>query len=103
VRFGSAEIYDVIDTCFSASVTLKPADTIVDCLAVGQTIEGGKDERVVLFVKLLPGEMMSSELEGKIKKQIRERRSARHVPALVRIGLLPQNVLLTDLNPILLR
>lgn len=83
VRFGSAEIYDVLDTCFSASAAPKPAHLIVDYLAVGQTFAHGNDERVILFVKLMPGETLSAELERKIREQIRVRRSARHVPAFV--------------------
>lgn len=74
-----------MDICFSASATPDPAFTILDCLAVGQMIDGGKDERVVLFVKLVEGETLSSELEKMIKHEIRVRRSARHAPGLVRI------------------
>ncbi|KAI0081811.1 acetoacetate-CoA ligase [Panus rudis PR-1116 ss-1] len=80
VRFGSAEIYDVIDTCFAPNAT-HFQHTIVDCLAVGQSIAQGTDERVILFVKLLEGEKLSAELETRIKGEIRARRSARHVPA----------------------
>jgi acetoacetyl-CoA synthetase len=60
-----------------------PTPSILDCLAVGQTMEGGSDERVILFVKLVEGEMLSPELEHRIKKEIRCRRSPRHVPARV--------------------
>jgi acetoacetyl-CoA synthetase len=90
VRFGSAEIYDVVESCFSGSAALKPAYQIIDCVAVGQTIDGGKDERVILFVKLVEGESLSPELERKIKEEIRVRRSARHVPACVSGGSLQQ-------------
>ena len=55
MRFGSAELYDVMDMCFGPDST-HHAHTVVDCLAVGQGIEQGTDERVVLFVKLLEGE-----------------------------------------------
>ncbi|KAG5643955.1 hypothetical protein DXG03_009306 [Asterophora parasitica] len=57
--------------------------TIVDALAVGQKIEGGTDERVVLFVKLPEGHILSADLEQKIKTEVRNRRSPRHVPARV--------------------
>ncbi|EPQ59247.1 acetoacetyl-CoA synthetase [Gloeophyllum trabeum ATCC 11539] len=80
VRFGSAELYDVLDMCFSGS-TSHPTGTIIDYLAVGQSLEGGADERVVLFIKLMEGERMSAELERKIKEEIRVRRTARHVPS----------------------
>lgn len=80
VRFGSAELYDVIDTCFAPNAT-HSSHTIVDCLAIGQSIAQGTDERVILFIKLLEGEKLGEELERKIRSEIRARRSARHVPA----------------------
>ncbi|KAL7282438.1 hypothetical protein ACG7TL_003909 [Trametes sanguinea] len=80
VRFGSAEIYDVIEHCFAPTST-HAAHTIVDSLVVGQSIAQGTDERVILFVKLLEGQMLTDELEKRIKGEIRARRSARHVPA----------------------
>ncbi|KAH7887731.1 hypothetical protein F5I97DRAFT_1804623 [Phlebopus sp. FC_14] len=80
VRFGSSELYDVLDACFSPSPTRQAADTIEDALAVGLAVENGTDERVILFVKLSAGEALSIELEEKIKREIRSRRSARHLP-----------------------
>ncbi|KAI0796637.1 acetoacetate-CoA ligase [Abortiporus biennis] len=80
VRFGSAELYDVIDMYFAPNVA-HSSHTIVDCLAVGQSIEQGTDERVILFVKLLEGQHLTAELEKKIKTEIRTRKSPRHVPA----------------------
>ncbi|KAH9936950.1 acetoacyl-CoA synthetase [Amylocystis lapponica] len=82
VRFGSAEIYDVIELCFAPGAS-HAAHTIVDCLVIGQSIAKGTDERVILFVKLLEGQVLSTELEEKVKTEIRSRRSARHVPARV--------------------
>ena len=62
----------------------------------GQSIAQGTDERVILFVKLLEGEVLSDELQKRIKHEIRTRRSARHVPAKVRAaavaGIRPSNV-----------
>ncbi|KAF8897544.1 acetoacyl-CoA synthetase [Infundibulicybe gibba] len=78
IRFGSSELYDVIDLCFSSTAG---DDFVVDCIAVGQKIEGGTDERVVLFVKLLEGQKLDSGLETKIRSEVRKRRSPRHVPA----------------------
>jgi len=80
IRFGSAEIYDVIELCFSPAVS-HAGHTIVDCLAVGQSIAKGTDERVILFVKLLEGQTLGADLEKRIRAEIRARRSARHVPA----------------------
>ncbi len=69
--------------CFAPEVT-HHAHTIVDALAIGQSIAQGTDERVILFVKLLEGEALSEDLVKRIKHEIRTRRSARHVPAKVR-------------------
>ncbi|KAH7914344.1 hypothetical protein BJ138DRAFT_1079714 [Hygrophoropsis aurantiaca] len=81
IRFGSSEIYDVLDTCFGPSPGRDPADTVEDFLAVGQAIDNGTDERVILFVKLQEGRTLSLEMEKRIKSEIRSRRSPRHVPA----------------------
>ncbi|GLB33820.1 putative acetyl-coenzyme A synthetase N-terminus [Lyophyllum shimeji] len=78
IRFGSSELYDVLDLCFSGA---SAEQTIVDSLAVGQKIDGGADERVILFVKLPEGHVLSADLEQKIKTEVRNRRSPRHVPA----------------------
>jgi acetoacetyl-CoA synthetase len=62
------------------------SQAIIDCLAVGQIIEGGVDERVILFVKLEEGESLSSDLETRLKREVRARRSPRHVPSRVSFG-----------------
>lgn len=75
MRFGSAELYQVLD--------LFPE--IQDSLAVGKTVED--DEIVILFVKPIPGYDNGGEkwdaLVAKIKKELRVKRSARHVPSKV--------------------
>ncbi|PCH41206.1 acetoacetyl-CoA synthetase [Wolfiporia cocos MD-104 SS10] len=92
VRFGSAEIYDVIELCFAPSSS-HAAHTIVDSLVIGQNITGGTDERVILFVKLLEGQTLTEELEKRIKAEVRSRRSARHVPArIVQVRDIPYTV-----------
>ena len=96
IRFGSAEIYDVLD----AFTRPQHTPTLVDYLAVGQKTEGGADERVVLFVKLGQGEKLDAEFEGTIKKTIRSRRSARHVPA--RVSLFRQSAYSTTLLTIVI-
>ncbi|PFH52736.1 hypothetical protein AMATHDRAFT_73869 [Amanita thiersii Skay4041] len=80
VRFGSSEIYDVIELCFSQP---NAEYVVVDSLAIGQKVENGTDERVVLFLKLMEGQELSCEFEQKIKSEVRSRRSPRHVPAKV--------------------
>ncbi|KAG6919424.1 hypothetical protein DXG01_006307 [Tephrocybe rancida] len=78
IRFGSSELYDILDLCFSAPA----ADHIIlDALAVGQKIDNGMDERVILFIKLPQGIILSPELEHKIRFEVRSRRSPRHVPS----------------------
>ena len=84
MRFGSAEIYEVIELCFSPSNAASKAHMIVDCLAVGQSIDEGTDERVVLFIKLPEGQRCTDELKNRIKLEIRARRSPRHVPEMVK-------------------
>lgn len=86
VRFGSAEIYDVLDTCFSGPDSTSKGHNVqrvVDSLVVGQMTEDKKDERVLLFVKLEEGKKLTPETVHAIKQEIRARRSARHVPCSV--------------------
>lgn len=80
IRFGSAEIYEVLDLYFSSQ---NAEHVILDYLAVGQKTDGGADERVVLFIKLPPGQDLSPTFEARIKSVIRSCRSPRHVPARV--------------------
>lgn len=70
VRFGSAELYSVVD---------KFSD-IEDSIAVGQRFTQGHDEQVLMFVKLGQGKL-HRELEQSIRDAIRNSLSARHVPA----------------------
>ena len=75
VRFGSAEIYNVLLARFPE---------IADSVCVGQQRKGETDERVLLFVKMEMGKNLTDELVGRIKKGIREDLSARHVPAVIK-------------------
>lgn len=75
VRFGSAEIYNVLLAKFS--------DEVADSVCVGQQREGEADERVLLFVKMEPGNVFSVDLIARIKKAIREDLSPRHVPTII--------------------
>ncbi|KAF8974552.1 acetoacetyl-CoA synthetase [Flammula alnicola] len=78
IRYGSAEIYEVLDLYFAHAAA---EYAIVDYLAVGQKTDGGADERVILFVKLPPGHELTPAFEAKMKAEIRTNRSPRHVPA----------------------
>ncbi|TFK28717.1 acetyl-CoA synthetase-like protein, partial [Coprinopsis marcescibilis] len=86
IRFGSAEIYDVLDGF--ADPESEPS--LVDFLAVGQKIDNGTDERVILFVILRDGQHLSPEFESKLRSAIRSRRSARHVPSrIIEVNAIP--------------
>lgn len=74
VRFGSAEIYNVLLARFPE---------IADSVCVGQQREGDADEKVLLFVKMEQGKKLTAELDAQVKKGIREDLSARHVPAVI--------------------
>ncbi|KAF5674590.1 acetoacetate ligase [Fusarium denticulatum] len=73
VRFGSAEIYAVIETF----------KEVLDSICVGQKREVDIDERVLLFVKMRPVTPLTPHLESKIRTAIRDRYSPRHVPAYI--------------------
>ncbi|KKK25295.1 hypothetical protein P175DRAFT_0507487 [Aspergillus ochraceoroseus IBT 24754] len=80
VRFGSAEIYNILLTHFS--------DEVEDSLCIGRRREGiDTDETVVLFVKLAArGESrttMPPGLAARIQAMIRKELSPRHVPGIV--------------------
>ncbi|KAJ5491092.1 Malonamoyl-CoA synthetase vrtB [Penicillium diatomitis] len=79
VRFGSAEIYNVLLKHF--------ADEVEDSLCIGRRRDGiDTDETVVLFVKLASGcptdlEALSTRIQAMIRKEL----SARHVPGVIDI------------------
>ena len=74
VRFGSAEIYSVLED-FS--------DAVDDSLCVGQRRPQDKDERVLLFLKMRPGHAFSDALINRVRSAIRTALSPRHVPAYI--------------------
>jgi len=71
VRIGTAEIYRQAEKI----------DEVVESLVIGQQWDG--DTRVVLFVRLRDGLELDEKLAGKIKQQIRNNTTPRHVPAKV--------------------
>ncbi|OGM45400.1 acetoacetyl-CoA synthase [Aspergillus bombycis] len=75
VRFGSSEIYQVIESEFPSEV--------VDSICVGQRRPSDTDERVVLFLLLKPGVVFTPELVGRVKAAIRQKLSSRHVPTFI--------------------
>ena len=75
VRFGSAEIYNVL---------LQFSQNVEDCLVVGQRKSTETDERVLLFIKMKPGKSLEDDkLLDRIKETIRTQLSPRHVPSMV--------------------
>jgi acetoacetyl-CoA synthetase len=69
VRIGTAEIY--------AQVEGMPE--VLEALAIGQDFQG--DVRIVLFVRLAAGVVLTEQLIAAIKSKIRAGASPRHVPA----------------------
>ena len=79
VRIGTAEIYRQVEQ----------VDGVVEGLVVGQRL--GHDERIVLFVKLRHGVVLTDDLREEIKRRIRETTSPRHVPArIVQVPEIPR-------------
>lgn len=72
VRFGSSEIYNIVEAF----------EEVSDSLCVPQYNADG-EERVILFLKMAPGKPFSPDLVSKIRGAIRKALSARHVPALL--------------------
>ena len=75
VRIGTAEIYRQVEQL----------DEVVESLAIGQDWppQQPNDVRVVLFVRLRDGITLNTALTDRIKKQIRDNTTPRHVPAQV--------------------
>ncbi|KAJ2829127.1 hypothetical protein IWW50_001023 [Coemansia erecta] len=71
VRFGSAELYNIVDTY----------PEVADSLVVGQQL--GTDERVLMFLEMVDGHSFSADIVGRISARIRSQLSPRHVPALI--------------------
>jgi acetoacetyl-CoA synthetase len=71
VRFGSAEIYSVIESYFP---------TVADSLCVGQRRPTDHDESVLLFLMMNPGQKATDELVAAVKDRIAKELSKRHVP-----------------------
>jgi len=75
VRFGSAEIYNVLLKEFPENFS--------DALCIGRRREHDTDETVVLFVKMAEGRKLEQKLVEDVKKVIRKELSARHVPGII--------------------
>tara|TARA_B100001079_G_scaffold2142_1_gene1878 strand:- start:238 stop:1242 length:1005 start_codon:yes stop_codon:yes gene_type:complete len=71
VRLGTAEIYSAVEKF----------KEIKESLAVGQSWDN--DIRIILFVVMNDNHVLNSDLIDKVKKQIRQKASPRHVPSKV--------------------
>jgi acetoacetyl-CoA synthetase len=81
VRIGTAEIY--------RQVEIMPE--IMEGLVIGQQWEG--DVRVVLFVRLAEGVTLDDDLAARIRKQVRDNATPRHVPArIVPVADIPRTI-----------
>ena len=69
VRIGTAEIYRQVEQL----------PEVLESIVVGQDWQG--DVRILLFVKLRPGSDLDEPLIARIKDQIRQNTTPRHVPA----------------------
>jgi acetoacetyl-CoA synthetase len=79
VRIGTAEIYRQVEQL----------DEVVESLVVGQ--QWDNDERIVLFVRLRDGMVLTPDIIRKIKDRIRLNTTPRHVPArVVQVGEIPR-------------
>lgn len=75
VRFGSAEIYNVLLARFP--------EEVADALCIGRRRAEDADETVVLFLKMAEGKVFGGELVEAIRMVVRSELSARHVPGIV--------------------
>jgi acetoacetyl-CoA synthetase len=81
VRIGTAEIYRQVEQI----------PEVLESICVGQDWDG--DVRVVLFVRLTDGATLDQELQDRIKRQIRENCTPRHVPArIVQVADIPRTL-----------
>ncbi len=79
VRIGTAEIYRQVEQL----------PEVVESLVIGQRWSG--DERIVLFVRLRDGVSLDARLIERIRRQIRENTTPRHVPArVVQVSEIPR-------------
>ncbi|XP_076816872.1 acetoacetyl-CoA synthetase-like [Clavelina lepadiformis] len=84
VRFGTSEIYKIMESQFR--------NEVIDSLAAAQRpslkekekyLAVAASERVILFLQMAPGFSLDKDLEQKIRKTIRTQLSPRHVPAVI--------------------
>lgn len=81
VRIGTAEIYRQVEQL----------PEVLESIAVGQ--DWDNDVRVILFVRLREGITLDEPLRARIKKQIRDNTTPRHVPAkILQVSDIPRTI-----------
>ena len=81
VRIGTAEIYRQVEQL----------PEVLESVAVGQRWQD--DERIVLFVRLRGGLQLDAGLRDRIKQQIRDNTTPRHVPAkILQVADIPRTI-----------
>lgn len=75
VRFGSSDIYNVIEAQF--------VDSVSDSICVGQRRPNDADEAVMLFLLMKPGKKFTPQLVRAVKQAIKKEHGPRHVPKYV--------------------
>jgi acetoacetyl-CoA synthetase len=81
IRIGTAEIYRQVEQL----------PEVLESVAVGQRWEG--DERIVLFVRLRESVQLDAALCERIRKQIRDNTTPRHVPTkILQVADIPRTV-----------
>jgi acetoacetyl-CoA synthetase len=81
VRIGTAEIYRQV----------KQLDEVLEALIIGQ--DWDNDVRLVLFVCLVEGLELDGELAERLRRQIRDNTTPRHVPArIVQVADIPRTI-----------
>ena len=69
VRIGTSEIYRIVEKFKEVN----------ECLAVGQ--EWANDTRIILFIHLRQGHLLTTDLKNTICKKLKKNASPRHVPS----------------------
>jgi acetoacetyl-CoA synthetase len=85
VRIGTAEIYRQVEQL----------PEVTESVVIGQDIatESGVDVRIVLFVRLADGLVLTEALEDKIRDQIRVNASPHHVPKkIIQVADIPRTI-----------
>ncbi len=79
VRIGTAEIYRPVEGI----------DAVEESVVIGQQWQG--DVRVILFVRLRAGLVLTAELQDRIRQAVRENTTPRHVPAkIIQVADIPR-------------